>query len=315
MPETDTPVALTDDQTEQILERFADGFSFQRRSPMLHTPGDYGLEYERVSFPSHDGVPLEGWYIPAPGSDRLIIANHPMSFNRAGLPAHLEPWHREWAASGNGFEVDLVPDYRILHDAGYHVLAYDLRNHGHSGAANGGITSSGIYEARDVVGSLAFARGRPETRELTIGLFSRCLGASSTFAAMTQFPDAFAGVRALLAPQPVTARTIVGRRLGMLGLADRIDQFEQKLILRTSIGFAERDVQSWAKSVCVPTFLYQVRDDVLTEPGDVQKMFDNIPVADKQLAWIEGTTARFDGYLEFQLRPAPMLDWFDKHMA
>jgi uncharacterized protein len=34
-------------------------------------------------------------------------------------------------------------------------LAYDLRNHGLSGAANGGITTSGIFEARDVAGSPA----------------------------------------------------------------------------------------------------------------------------------------------------------------
>jgi hypothetical protein len=47
----------------------------------------------------------------------------------------------------------LIPDYKILHDAGYNVLAYDLRNFGHSGAANGGIASSGIFEARDVAGS------------------------------------------------------------------------------------------------------------------------------------------------------------------
>ena len=55
-----------------------------------------------------------------------------------------------WASSGNGFEVNLVPDYKILHDAGYNVLAYDLRNFGLSGAANGGIASGGIFEARDV---------------------------------------------------------------------------------------------------------------------------------------------------------------------
>jgi hypothetical protein len=33
----------------------------------------------------------------------------------------------------------------------------------------------------------------------------------------------------------------------------------------------------------VPTFLFQVHDDVLTDPSDVQTMFDNIPVADKKL--------------------------------
>ena len=60
----------------------------------------------------------------------------------------------------------------------------------------------------------------------------------------------------------------------------------------------------------VPTFLYQVHDDSLTDPSDVQTMFDNVPVADKKLQWIYGTTARWDGYLEFQRRPQPMLDFF-----
>jgi uncharacterized protein len=58
-----------------------------------------------------------------------------------------------------------------------------------------------------------------------------------------------------------------------------------------------------------------VHDDVLTHPSDVQTIFDNIPVADKKLHWIEGTTARWDGYLEFQRRPQPMLEWFAKHMS
>ena len=105
-----------------------------------------------------------------------------MGFSRSGMPAHLEPWHSEWAASGNGFGVNFIPDYKILHDAGYHVLAYDLRNHGLSGAANGGITTSGIFEARDVAGSLSYARSRPDTREAAVGLFSRCMGASSSHA-------------------------------------------------------------------------------------------------------------------------------------
>jgi hypothetical protein len=35
----------------------------------------------------------------------------------------------------------------------------------------------------------------------------------------------------------------------------------------------------------------------------------------KKLQWIEGTTARWDGYLEFQRRPQPMLDWFAQYMS
>jgi uncharacterized protein len=303
------------EEADEALRRFADGFSWLRRAPVLHSPSEHGLEYEDVTFPARDGVPLEGWFIPAPGSGKLIIANHPMGFSRSGMPTQYEPWHADWAASGNGFEVDLVPDYKILHDAGYNVLAYDLRNHGLSSAANGGVSTHGITEWRDVAGSLAYARTRPGTGDMTIGLFSRCMGAVATFAAMTRSPAAFDGVRCLVSPQPVTPRIIVERRLAVLGLGDRLDDFNTLIRLRTSVGLEQRVPQEWARNVRVPTFLYQVRGDILTHPSDVQAMFDNIPVAEKKLQWIEGTTARWDGYLEFQRRPQPMLDWFAQYMS
>jgi uncharacterized protein len=303
------------EQTDAALQRFADGFSSPPRSPVLHSPSEHGLEYEDVTFPAHDGVPLEAWFISAPGSSKLIVANHPLGFSRSGIPTDVEPWHSAWAPSGNGFEVDLVPDYKILHDAGYNVLAYDLRNHGLSSAANGGVVTHGFTESRDVVGSLQYARTRPDTHDMIIGLFSRCMGGVSTFAAITRFPEAFDGVRCLVSPQPVTPRYIAERRLAVLGLGDRLDDFNMLLRLRTSVGLEQRTPQEWAKNVHTPTFLYQVRCDTLTHPSDVQAMYDNIPVSDKKLQWIEGTTARWDGYLEFQRRPQPMLDWFAEHMS
>jgi hypothetical protein len=314
MTDVQATAALTREQSDEALQRFADGFSSPRRSPVLHSPSEHGLGYEDITFPARDGVPLEGWFIPAPGSSKLIIANHPVGFSRSGIPTHLQPWHADWAASGNGFEVDLVPDYKILHDAGYNVLTYDLRNHGLSSAANGGVVTHGFTESRDVAGSLDYARTRSDTRDMTIGLFSRCFGAVSTFAAMTRYPATFDGVRCLVSPQPVTPRYIVERRLAVIGLGDRLDDFDTLLRLRTSVGLGQRIPQEWAKNVRVPTFLYQVRRDTLTDPSDVQAMYDNIPVADKKLQWIEGTTARWDGYLEFQRRPQPMLDWFARYI-
>lgn len=307
---------LTEAQIGRLLDQMADSFQRQLRSPIVHLPSELGLSYEDVTFPSLDGVPLEGWFIPAEGSSRIIIANHPMGFSRSGIPAHLEPWRSIWRASGNDIEVDFIPDYKILHDAGYNVLAYDLRNFGHSGEANGGVASSGVFEARDVLGSLNYVRRRDDLRGMIIGLFSRCLGCSSTFRAMADDPAAFEGVRCLVGPQPVTMKVIVQRRLALAGVpADRIDDLEQRVILRTGIAFARRVPVEWARAVRNPTFLYQVRNDVVTEPSDVQAMFDNIPIANKKLQWIEGTSARFDGYLEFQRRPAPMLDWFAQYMA
>ena len=90
---------------------------------------------------------------------------------------------------------------------------------------------------------------------------------------------------------------------------------EHRIVLLTGIGLAARDTREWAKNVPIPTFLYQVHDDVLTQPSDVQTMFDNIPIVEKKLQWIYGTSARWDGYLDFQRRPQPMLEWFEKYMS
>ena len=68
-------------------------------------------------------------------------------------------------------------------------------------------------------------------------------------------------------------------------------------------------------SVMIPTFLYQVREDVTTRPSDVQAMYETIALEEKQLFWIEGTSRRWDGYTYFQRDPSRVLAWFDSHMS
>ncbi len=308
------PPTMTEQEIEEVLSAIADGYGHLARSPILKTPADYGLEYETLSFPSMDGVPLEAWFMPCAGSDKLIIANHPLWFNRYGLAAHLEPWKSFGALGGNDFEVDFVPDYRILHDAGYNVLAYDHRNLGQSGSANGGGGSGGIFEARDVVGSLIYARKHPDLKDMTIGLFSRCQGSNASMFAMEKYPEHFEGVRCMVSPQPLSVRVTMERTLELLGIPERIDELEHKMRLLISFPFDEMSPIGAARSVRIPTFLYQVHDDLLTRPSDIQAMFDNIPVEEKKLVWIHGTTARWNGYLHFQREPKQMLEWFDTYM-
>ena len=119
-----------------------------------------------------------------------------------------------------------------------------------------------------------------------------------------------------MAPQPVNTETIIRHQLAAAGVpAERLQELERRIVMKTGIDFASRDAREWAKAVCVPTLLYQVRDDVLTEASDMQLMFDNLPVTDKKLVWVEGTTRRWDGYTYFQRHPEEMLDWFSSHMA
>jgi predicted DNA-binding transcriptional regulator len=52
----------------------------------------------------------------------------------------------------------------------------------------------------------------------------------------------------------------------------------------------------------------------MTKPTDVQAMFDNVPISQKELLWIEGTTKRWDGYTYFAREPAKILAWFERHL-
>jgi uncharacterized protein len=95
--------------------------------------------------------------------------------NRYGYPGHLP----EFGGLG-GFEVNFVPEYKALHDAGYNVLAYDLRNHGMNGQGNGGIAGIGLTEYRDAIGSLRYAASRPDTATMKKASLSVCLGVKAS---------------------------------------------------------------------------------------------------------------------------------------
>lgn len=107
-----TDVDVAELAFDGFVGQWTEGTTDGRRAPLLRRPADVGLTYEDVTFPSMDGVPLEGWFIPA-DSDRLIIHNHFSPGNRYGYPGHLSEFGRF-----GGFEVNFLPTYRALHDAG-----------------------------------------------------------------------------------------------------------------------------------------------------------------------------------------------------
>src|SRR5262249_18310199 len=91
--------------------------------------------------------------------------------------------------------VNFLPEYKALHDAGYNVLAYDIRNHGMSGHFNGGIAGIGLTEYRDVIGSLRYAATRPNSGSRLDG--RRLVQAPGGVLRDSGHGDAAAGLRAL----------------------------------------------------------------------------------------------------------------------
>jgi pimeloyl-ACP methyl ester carboxylesterase len=237
-----------------------------------------------------------------------------MTCNRYGFPGHLPPWKTMFG----GFEVNFLPELKHLHDAGYNILTYDLRNCGLSGEANGGISGLGLLECRDVVGSIRYAKAQKNLASMTTGLYSRCMGGNSTIIAMAKWPGEFAHIQALVLLNVVSGKTFIERGAENLHLdpekaAARLDERVREL---TGFRLDEETPLPYAKHVKVPTLMAQLRRDFLIHAEkDGKAIFDALGAQEKELLWIENSNQRFYAYNHFGQHPERLIGWFDQHMG
>lgn len=301
------------DKLDPLTEQYVGLFKTGLRTPVMRKPSDYGMDFEETWFPSMDGVPLEAWFIPAEGSDRLLIINHPMTCNKYGFPGHLP----EYKAYFGGFEVNFLPELKALHDAGYNILTYDLRNCGRSGEGNGGISGLGLLECRDVVGSVRHAKNHPVMGKMRTSLFSRCMGGNSTIIAMAKWPGEFDHVEALGILNVVSGPTFIERGAENLGLDPKKAAARLDKRCRETSGFSLFDFrpQDYGHGVKVPTLMAQLRRDFLIHgEKDGQEIFDSLAAETKELLWIDTSNQRFYAYNHFGQHPERLIAWFDTHM-
>jgi len=298
--------------TVKYLAEFAVRPSF--RTPVHKTPTDHGIDkWEDIYFPSDDGTPLEGWYIPAVNgeTDKLIVINHPMPMSRSGFTGHFgAPF-----AAVDTLEIDFVAHIAHLSRAGYNIIAYDLRNHGNSGSANGGICGVGRYEWRDSIGVKKYIDNHPKYGKMTLGLYSRCTGANAQFEALYRRPELFDNVKCLMGPLAVSMTALMGAFATLMGLENYMELMDLEQIKLGGFTNGEMHPQNYASAVKVPFFMAQVKDDIWTDnPRDGQEIFDKISSEEKELFWIEDTNRRFDGYNYFGVYPEKMIAFFDKYL-
>lgn len=214
--------------------------------------------------------------------------------------------------------MNFLPELKILHDAGYNILTYDLRNCGRSGEANGGISGLGLLECRDVVGSVRYARQDERLGKMRTSLFSRCMGGNSTIIAMSKWPEEFSHIEALVLLNVVSGPTFIERGAENVGLdpekaAARLDER-----CRETSGFSLFDFrpQDYGNGVTVPTLMAQLRRDFMIHgEKDGQEIFDSLATKTKELLWIEESNQRFYAYNHFGQHPERLLEWFGRYMG
>ncbi|AOV15902.1 hypothetical protein BJI67_01380 [Acidihalobacter aeolianus] len=126
------------------------------RIALVETPAKFGLAFRNIEFPSAvDRVRLSGWLIPAAEpAGGLVIEAHGYHQNRAS-------------------DVPALPVAAALHRAGIAVLMFDFRGEGRS---QGDEVTVGLYEQRDLLGAIDYARRLGYRR---IGVIGYSMGAST----------------------------------------------------------------------------------------------------------------------------------------
>lgn len=145
-----------------------------------------GLPVRSIHFTASDGVPLEGWFVPASKRSATVILV-------AGYKSSRE---------------SMVPYARFLHAAGYNVLLYDSRGTGQSG----GSFSLGAREVDDVRGAVAYLNRRGDLLIHRYGLLGVSLGAGVVIVAAAHIPP----VRATVADSAYTDQSATVNRLDSL---------------------------------------------------------------------------------------------------
>jgi dipeptidyl aminopeptidase/acylaminoacyl peptidase len=133
----------------------------------FHSPAEFGLEFEEVTFKAADGLQLQGCWIPATGSERAVIILH-----------------------GHGGSLDWdIHRAPALHAAGFNVFLFDFRAHGRS---QGRLATFGYLERQDVLGAVEFLKSQGIK---SIGLMGFSYGALASMLTAPVCPE----VRAVVA--------------------------------------------------------------------------------------------------------------------
>lgn len=279
------------------------------RQRLWATPEDLGLGYEDVQFPAHDGVRLSGWFIPAADTSRrkkaTIVLVHGWPWNRLGEAAE-DPISTFTGAT----PVDLLRLAYALHQDGFHVFTFDLRNHGESAAMSP--LTFGQQEAYDVLGALTYLDGRSDVANDRIGVIGFSMGANTVLYALPQTNL----IRAAIAVQPTTP-SVFANRLGryLLGPFGMPVMWLTELLYQFAGGSrfsAYQPAFAAAGAGETPVLYVQGKGDEWGSMEDVAHMAAVTPAASGPL-FVEALH-RFSGYQYLVDNPKIATSFFEQHL-
>jgi dipeptidyl aminopeptidase/acylaminoacyl peptidase len=277
------------------------------RSRPWSTPEEVGLEYEDVEFEAWDGVRLRGWFMPAAptgdGPSPTIVSLHGWPWSRMGTQANSLlndlPGSRP---------INLLPFFRDLHQAGYSVLAFDIRNFGESDGR--GVFTVGWQESRDLRGALDWLARRPDVDVDRLGVIGFSNGGNTLVFALP-----WLDIRAGIAVQPTTGRVFQrGYSRALFGPLAPVVNWGVNLLTRLSGSPAYRyiDTADSARGARdIPVLFVQGTGDKWSTQEDVARVAAATP---RGSTLFPTTDHRFGGYRHILENPQISISFFHRHV-
>lgn len=209
------------------------------------TPAERGLAYEDIQLHTADGVELPAWFMPAIGSHKAIIFVHGHGVTRN---------------EGLRFA-------KALHDAGFNLLAIDLRrNHGR-------YASMSYHERKDVTAGIEFLIKEKHIESL--GLMGFSMGAATSIWVMDEdarvkaglFSSPYASMRDVLAEAAKRHYGLPYYRL--FPLVEAIIDWRAGML--TAEVIPENHIGHIAPR---PVLIFHCRKDLTTDPSHSQRLFE-----------------------------------------
>ena len=311
------------------------------KSALFHQsslPKDYSFESTDVAFESSPGVMLRGWFITpktsgavithtaldgrqlSPGLVNLSVNQPPNGATILVVHGHGSSRTRRPRGQASIFEKVAIP----LLQAGYHILTFDLHNHGTSDQS--GPITFGLSESRDVIAALSYlqdvlcSRYRLDPRR--VGVYAESMGAASSIMALGRHAHLLAHpVRALFSDGAYRDfRTALFDRMARLMLPSPI----QTLVWHSLV--------VWGKLIChinledaapvndihrlgIPVLLAQSSEDVEVTLQNGLTLYHQLQSKSPQsiVDFFQNQQAHTETYLDHQM-PQRAIHFFQTHL-
>ena len=157
-------------------------------APGVMDPVSKGVYYDPVELLSLDGTKLEGWLVPVVDARKVILEKEKMLHRKQPAVVLVH----DFGASRQ----QMLPLIAPLHDAGFVLLAINLRGHGPSAAVG---STFGLNESQDVRAAVEMLRRRSFVDPEAIAVIGVGTGATAALLAAEQDPR----ITALVLDHPV----------------------------------------------------------------------------------------------------------------